>query len=118
MERIGAQDASSIKELNNSNDYCWMLNKHNRKVPIARHLVADKLSKGFIHTDGVFISDDLSLRVKSPEAPITPADAMLKVAEKLAENAEVQAQVLEEVAGVKRGRKKKEIVEETSTEVV
>jgi hypothetical protein len=111
FERVGAQNAKDVRENNFNNDYCWMLNKYGRKVPVGRHLVAEKLSFGYIHTDGQFHSDDMTTRVQSPIAPVTPADAMLKVAEKLAENAEAQSQVLEEVTGIKRRRKKAEIVE-------
>lgn len=118
FERLGAENAESIRENNNNNDYCWMLNKYGRQVPVPRRLVAEKLSLGYIHTNGQFIKDDLTLRVEAPIAPITPVDAMLKVAEKLAENAESQAQILEEVTGKKRTTKKKESVDETTEKTV
>lgn len=118
FERVGAQNADLVRENNKNNDFTWMLNKWGRKVPVARNLVAEKLGAGFIHTNGVFESDDLAKRTKTPEAPLDPMQTMSKVLEKMSENSEVQTEALAEIAGVKRGKKKKDLIAEDTQEAV
>jgi hypothetical protein len=104
---LGSEDADKVKEVNFSNSYYKMVNKYGREVCISTELEADKLKRGFIHTDRKVYSDDLSQRVRAP-LPVTPMEAVAKMAEQMAESSEITTQVLEEVTGIKRGRKKKE----------
>jgi hypothetical protein len=109
VRSLGSQDAELVKEVNKSNQYEWMKNKYGVLVPIALHLVNDKLQKGFIRTDGVVHTDDLSERVKAPIQETNPATAMAKIAEQMAESSKVQAEVVKELV---RGRRKKVADEE------
>lgn len=83
--------------VNTNNAYFLMKNKWGRVVPVEGAKVGEALSRGFVHTDGKLIQDDLSLAVQPPE----PAPEAGRV---LADLAEV---LIEE----KKTRKKKEETE-------
>jgi hypothetical protein len=93
VRSLGSEDADKVKEVNFSNKYYWMLNKANRKVPVAVNLETSCLKRGFVHTDRVVYSDDLEKRVHAP-APVTPMEAVAKMAEKMAENTEAMKDII------------------------
>lgn len=84
---MGSQDAEAVREVNFSNAYYKMLNKYGREVPVAVELEADKLKRGYVHTDKKVYSDDMSKRVHAP-LPVTPMEVMAKLAEKMIEDKE------------------------------
>lgn len=88
---MGSQDAEAVREVNFSNAYYKMLNKYGREVPVAVELEADKLKRGYIHTDKKVYSDDMSKRVHAP-LPVTPMEVMAKLAEKMIEDKEDKAE--------------------------
>lgn len=82
---LGSQDAELVREVNHGNRYYKMLNKYGREVHINVELEADKLRRGFVHTDRQVYSDDMSTRVKAA-VPVTPMEVMAKLAEKMVES--------------------------------
>lgn len=106
VKSLGSEDADGTKEVNKSNSYVWMKNKWGRLVPIATHLIIDKLSRGFIHTDGVVHSDAPEDRVKAPELEHDPAKAMAAVAQQMAKAQELQTEAIIEIAKKRRTKKK------------
>lgn len=101
VRSLGSEDADKTKEVNYTNKFYWMLNKHGRRVPVPVSQEKNVLSRGFTHVDRVVQSDDPAKRVEAP-AVLTPMEAVAKMAEKMQESSEVTAQVLEEVSGIKR----------------
>lgn len=78
--------ADYTKENNTNNGYVTMINKHGREVPVPADRVQMCLSRGYVHTDNVIKSDDLTLNVrkntprkKSEKAQL--AEALTAVAE-------------------------------------
>lgn len=118
VRSLGSEDADKTKEVNYTNKFYWMINKHGRRVPVPVNQEKNVLSRGFTHVDKVVQSDDPAKRVESP-AVLTPMEAVAKMAEKMQESSEVTAQVLEEVSGVKRKKakgKKDVVVDEEKAE--
>lgn len=117
VRSLGSQDADAVREVNSSNQYYWMLNKYGRKVPVAIHIESDCLRRGFIHTDRIVYSDDLSKRVVAPP-PVTPMEVMAKLAEKMVESNETTkealAAVVDEAPKKRAGRPKKSEGEEVT----
>lgn len=58
--------AEATPERNDSNLFYLMLNKHGREVPVPKHLLSEKLAKGYTPTDGELHSDNPADRVKPP----------------------------------------------------
>lgn len=90
---LGSEDADLIREVNFSNQYYKMLNRYGREVCISIDLVNDKLKRGFVHTDGKIYSDDMSKQHRAP-APISPIEAVAKMAEKMAESTEAMKEMV------------------------
>lgn len=103
VRALGSQDANATKEVNNSKEYEWLKNRHGILVPIALHLIDDKLRRGFIRTDGKVYTDNPADQVQPPMSDISPAEAMTKLAEKLVEATATQTEVVKKLV---RGRRK------------
>lgn len=71
--------------VNTNNAYYWMKNKWGRVVPVEAAKVGEALSRGFVHTDGVLVRDDLSLAVQPPEPAPEAGRVLADLAEVLIE---------------------------------
>lgn len=117
VSALGSQDAQKTKENNNYKEYEIMKNKYGREVHIALYLVNDKLSRGFIRTDGKVHLDNPADRVHAPVVESNPAKAMAMMAEQMAEASKLQTEAIKEIAKKRRNtgtRTKK--ADETSEE--
>ena len=113
---LGSQDAQGTKENNNYKEYEIMKNKYGREVPIALNLIQDKLSQGFIRTDGKVHLDNPADRVHAPVVESNPAKAMAMMAEQMAEASKLQTEAIKEIAKKRRNTGARKSKEETSEE--
>lgn len=102
IQAMGSQDAERVKEVNQYSRYEWMLNKWGRKVPVALHLIQEKLGKGYVRTDGKVYEDDPATRVKAPVVEVSPAVAIAKLAEQMVKQGEIQTEAVKEIAKKRR----------------
>jgi 23S rRNA maturation mini-RNase III len=119
VRSLGSQDANGTKEVNISHEYEWMKNRHGLVVPIALHLVNDKLRRGFIRTDGITHKDNPADQVVAEIVESNPAKAMAMIAEQMAEASKLQTEAIKEIAKKRRNtgaRASKSKSEETSEE--
>lgn len=105
VKQLRSDDAEKVKENNKYGAYELMKNKWGREVPVAVELVADKLSKGFIRTDGVVHTDRPEDRVRAPLVESDPHKVMAKLTEQLVESNKSQTEALKEIAKEKKDKK-------------
>lgn len=113
VRRLGSEDADITREVNNSNEYEIMKNKYGVEVPIALHLINDKLKRGFIRTDGIVRRDNLTDRVRPVQVESNPAKAMAMMAEQMAEASKIQTEAIKEIAKTRRTKSVNTKVEES-----